>query len=585
MYESIKDYHIKESKDFNDLLIIDGSDFNNDDTALNYFRSVGLAEYLNANRLFTKIVLQKDLSINFIKNYRGFIFLNVKINPLINYFVEKCKYFNKTIFKFADDSTNFPEAYGLKDLPLYDNKISIPDEIFSTLGTNYSKDHKLGTIVTTLEDARRIEQYLSLYGENLVNSKLVVLTSVNNQNLIFSEKILHKIKIISYRNELEKIYIIKKIKNFIQLENKDSFLNIVLNNSFDDMFKSYNSLYASPELHLFIRESLNKLIVFNVAGTIVRGGINVIVKHANTLRKNGFDVTLISDGDDEKNIITEDGELNVVLKQKSQIRVNIDKLVSTLWITNFFVETYPDALEKLYLVQGFETDFSAINDSWRLQANITYLNQNIQPITISRWCQRWLKEQYNREAKFCPNGLNTRLFNYKKRNFSSGKIRILIEGSNRDEFRNIDESFRITNKLAREKFEVWYLTYDGHPKDWYKLDRFWHKVPYSEVKKIYQSCHILLKSSSLESFSYPPLEMMSTGGIAVVALNDGNSEYVLHGENSMVYKSGDEETALKYINEVVWNKELREKLIINGRKLAESREWANIENNIVELYK
>ena len=41
---------------------------------------------------------------------------------------------------------------------------------------------------------------------------------------------------------------------------------------------------------------------------------------------------------------------------------------------------------------------------------------------------------------------------------------------------------------------------------------------------IYSECDILLKSSWLESFSYPPLEMMATGGYCIVAPNDGNKE-------------------------------------------------------------
>ncbi|MFR3431543.1 MAG: hypothetical protein ACLTTH_16335 [Holdemanella porci] len=36
-----------------------------------------------------------------------------------------------------------------------------------------------------------------------------------------------------------------------------------------------------------------------------------------------------------------------------------------------------------------------------------------------------------------------------------------------------------------------------------------------EVQKVYADCDILLKTSLLESFSYPPIEMMATGGYVV----------------------------------------------------------------------
>ena len=38
------------------------------------------------------------------------------------------------------------------------------------------------------------------------------------------------------------------------------------------------------------------------------------------------------------------------------------------------------------------------------------------------------------------------------------------------------------------------------------------------------------KTSFLESFSYPPIEMMATGGYSVVVPNDGNREYLVNGE-------------------------------------------------------
>ena len=93
---------------------------------------------------------------------------------------------------------------------------------------------------------------------------------------------------------------------------------------------------------------------------------------------------------------------------------------------------------------------------------------------------------------------------------------MLVEGNSDDYYKNVDESFHITNQLPADRFEVWYMSYQGKPKDWYRVDRFLHKVPYSQVPDVYRQCHILIKSSILESFSYPPLEMMATGGCVVV---------------------------------------------------------------------
>ena len=69
----------------------------------------------------------------------------------------------------------------------------------------------------------------------------------------------------------------------------------------------------------------------------------------------------------------------------------------------------------------------------------------------------------------------------------------------------MDEAFEIVKKLDKDEFEIWFISYGGRSKEWYKYDRFFQKVPYYEMPTIYRSCDILLKTSSLESFSYPPL--------------------------------------------------------------------------------
>ena len=128
------------------------------------------------------------------------------------------------------------------------------------------------------------------------------------------------------------------------------------------------------------------------------------------------------------------------------------------------------------------------------------------------------------------------------------------------------------------------MSYQGEPKKWYYVDEFLHKVPYDEVGKIYNSADILIKSSRLESFSYPPLEMMATGGIAVVAPNEGNIEYLRDNENCLLYTPGDINEAVSKIEAIRNNKTLRDQLIKGGLKTVKEREWKKIEKEIIKLY-
>ena len=355
------------------------------------------------------------------------------------------------------------------------------------------------------------------------------------------------------------------------------------NNAYERVIKEYVSTYSGYHYTNFIKSKLTKSIAFILPTTNISGGVNVVIKHCNILRNNGYDVFIINMDKYQNNIINNDGEINVISKYKTTIVCNIDKMVATLWSTLKFARGYPNVKKVSYLVQNFETNFINYGSSIKQNANSTYSYDDVEYLTISKWCQDWLNEDFERKAKYAPNGIKLEQYPITKRTFD-GKIRLLIEGNSKDYYKNVDESFKIVEKLDKTKYEIKYLSYQGEPKKWYYVDEFLHKVPYDEVGKIYNSADILIKSSILESFSYPPLEMMATGGIAVVAPNDGNIEYLIDNENCLLYEQGNIEDAVNKIEMIRKDKKLREKLIKGGLNTANKREWTKIEKEILKLY-
>ena len=373
---------------------------------------------------------------------------------------------------------------------------------------------------------------------------------------------------------------VKKLNKLIE---DSKYRNLIADNAYDHVIKNNVTTYTGLPVSEFIKSKLKKSIAFVLPTTNISGGINVIIKHANILKKAGYDVTFINMDKPDENVINNDGEINVISKENTEFKGHFNKMVASLWSTVYFMNEYDNLDDKYYLVQNYETDFNEFGRPDRLKANATYNMDNIKYITISKWCQDWLKEKFNKDSKYAPNGIKIEQFPFKKRNFNN-KINILIEGNSEDYYKNVDEAFKIANKLDKDKFVINYLSYQGEPKKWYKVDNFMHKVPYDEVGKVYQSSDILIKSSILESFSYPPLEMMATGGIAVVAPNGGNIEYLKDKENCLLYELGSIDDAIDKINLLCNDKKLREKLIDGGKKTVESRSWKKIEKDIIMLY-
>lgn len=345
------------------------------------------------------------------------------------------------------------------------------------------------------------------------------------------------------------------------------------------------TLYTGFQLMKFIKSMYVPNIAMVLPALNISGGIMVAFEHCKVLREHGYDVTIINDDIDDSTWCEFQGiKFPVLPSRESIICGHFDKAIATMWSTVKFLEEYSNIGKRYYLVQNFETNFYEPMDPLRIEANQKYSPKvDVQFLTISKWCEKWLKEDYEQEARYLPNGIHTENYTPVKRDFS-GKVRILIEGDCGVYYKNVDESFRITNQLDHSKYEIWYMSYNAEPKDWYHVDKFLHKIPFSEVADVYRQCHILLKTSFLESFSYPPLEMMATGGYAVVVPNGGNQEYLVDGKNCLLYPCGDLDAGLAAIERINTDPILRETLYHGGLETAGVRDWKSLEQDILKFY-
>jgi glycosyltransferase involved in cell wall biosynthesis len=360
------------------------------------------------------------------------------------------------------------------------------------------------------------------------------------------------------------------------------------------VLRHHTTISTAPVLAEFINSKLARNIGFILPSTDISGGTNVVLKHAEILQNNGWDVTLI-DVIDKAHLrksqrhyqyrLTIPG-YNVVTAHKIKVESYFDTMVATLWSTVAYVKKYPNVVNRSYFVQNYETDFYLPGVTTpRMEATATYYDQaNLKYLTMSVWCKKWLKDRFGKEAKYSSNGIDLHNYPVRNRDFSKPKIKLLIEGDSSSEYKNTDEAFRIVSRLDPDKFEVSYLSYRKEPKDWYRVDHFYNRIAPEKVGEVYASCDILIKTSLLESFSYPPLEMMATGGLCVVLPNDGNIEYLRDGSNCLFYRPGDIDDALEKIDQLITNEKLRNALIAAGLETARKYEWKNLEKDVQRLY-
>jgi glycosyltransferase involved in cell wall biosynthesis len=208
----------------------------------------------------------------------------------------------------------------------------------------------------------------------------------------------------------------------------------------------------------------------------------------------------------------------------------------------------------------------------------------IEYITNSKWCQKWLWKNIKKKSRYTNNGIDFENSIPQKRELNNKKIRILIEGESNSLYKNVEESFKIIEKLDKKKFEIWYLSNDEKPKGWYRVDKFFNEIPIENVSLIYKQFDILIQSSLLESISNAPIEMIATGGFCIIVPNEENLEYLKNGENCLFYKLGDINSAIEAIKRLISDKKLQEYLYKNGIETAKKYDWKNLKKQIISLY-
>jgi len=326
------------------------------------------------------------------------------------------------------------------------------------------------------------------------------------------------------------------------------------------------------------KQRMKPKIGYVIPGTGISGGIAVICQHVNRLLLRGYDVAMISE-DNQDSIPWFPNQLVEVIPI-NKAPDNYDILVATGWSTAYVVNQM-HAQRKFYFVQSNESRFFDKGDKNVERAWNTY-KMDFEFITIAKWMQKWLKDEFGKTALYIPNGIDETIIHPVDPIIEKGnRVRVLLEGPIDIPFKGMEDAFKAVEGLD---CEVWCVSSSGKPKPEWKCDRFFEKVPLSEMKYIYSSCDILLKMSRVEGFSFPPLEMMACGGTAVVGKVTGIEEYIVDGYNAIVVEQGDIKGARDAIKRLIEDDNLRLQLSENGKETAKQWRWESTIDLLEKLY-
>lgn len=328
-----------------------------------------------------------------------------------------------------------------------------------------------------------------------------------------------------------------------------------------------------------------KLKIGILASPSLSGGNNVIFEHISHIHKSGnLDMTIIFENEvkDEELFWFEGIQEVKRITLKEAEKLHFDALIATFWKTCYLLQKL-NADSYLYFNQSVESKFYPEDDfNQRNAAEATYL-LDLNIITEAGWIQKYVKNNYDIEAELVLNGI-------KKENYSvtgdayaereNGKLRVLIEGNIVSSFKNVPKTIEICKNSKAD--EIWLLT-NSPIQNYEGVDRVFSNIPTNETQKIYRSCDVLVKLSTVEGMFGPPLEMFHCGGTAITYNVTGHEEYMKHDYNSLITDIDNDAKILEYINLLKDNPEKLDFLKKNA--ISTSGQWYNWEDASIEFEK
>ncbi len=315
-------------------------------------------------------------------------------------------------------------------------------------------------------------------------------------------------------------------------------------------------------------------IAFLLNDLQLSGGVGVVVEHARRLSLlDGWDVTLLL-------VRADDGpswhgyehlpHLHVRSRDDS-LGDSFDVAIATWWETVFTLFEV-SAKRYAYFVQSLEDRFYQSDQAERLGAGLT-LDLPVAFITEARWIADTLAAwRPDAPCYLVRNGIDKEVFAPLERVIPSvdGPLRILVEGSPAVWHKRVPEAIEAVAAM-HEPHQLTVVCGDPSARSDIDADHVVGPLSHREMAELYAEHDVVLKLSTVEGMSGPPLEGFHRGATCVVTPVTGHEEYVEHGYNGLVTDWDDVRGTARQLDLLARDRRLLHFLRTNA--LATARSW------------
>jgi len=371
-------------------------------------------------------------------------------------------------------------------------------------------------------------------------------------------------------------------KNFPSMYNLMCYYKEKMPLEYQKIRNEIENLFAN-ELMEKEKEEKTKRVALFLPHLQKTGGMKMLVKMYNMLKKRGYEVSLFIPYA-ETNITTSvtlfDQEYTVHTYQNDDELKEISKThpiaIAPHW--DYIYPLWKNFQHVFYYSQGDYDIFSNHPRSYQLLK--MFFSLPIEIMSVSSFLSDWTEKKYGRRSSVHPCDINLNLFHPGEK---KERPTVIVMGQSSVIQKQINETIDALMELKSSRdFDIMWITPNES-----------ETVPYPEVIKItnptqeelamhLRQATVFVSGSLIEAFSLPPLEAMASGTAVVTADNGGNREYTRHQGNCLVFGSKDWQTMKNQVEYMLDHPSERTRMIKNGIEEAKKFQPVDLQEKMIE---
>ena len=228
-----------------------------------------------------------------------------------------------------------------------------------------------------------------------------------------------------------------------------------------------------------------------------------------------------------------------------------------------------------------EYEFSLSKKELRILSNEIWLADKIL-CASSVTKDSLIKEGFNiNNIKVIPYGVDTSKFIYKRKDYLSGKFRVIFIGS-LNQRKGVSYLLKALSKLTNvELIIVGRGIFDLKLIENYNFDiKIYRDVPFKKLLNLMHSSHCFVLPSIIEGFGQVIIEAMATGLPVIVSENTIGRDIIIDGKNGFLVPIRNVNAIEEALLMLQQNTDLINEIGYNGHLFAKSLTWEKFRNNI-----